>query len=217
LPWIYLPFLCKDLKSLFANAHAWNAKGFSITHPFKQEIIPYLGDATPEVEELQSCNTVARVNDQWIGTNTDVAGIRSLLEDVPLNGARAVILGAGASARTFASIIRPHVSSLSILARSPGKAKRLAEKFQAGSGSLQDLKKFDHNVLIQATPVGWQHDEMPVGAADLKSNTFVIDSIYRDTPLLRHARDLGCKTLNGEKWFYAQARAQFDWWKSLNL
>lgn len=215
LPWIYLPFHCNDLRSLFASAEKWNTKGFSITHPYKNTVLSLLDSVTPEAERLQSCNTVARAGDRWIGTNTDLEGITALLKDVPLDGSRCVILGAGASSKAFAHVIRPHVSNLVILNRDTAKAQILAGQFNAQPGSLDDLQYYDYDLLIHATPVGWENESIPVDPDHLRPGKIVIDSIYKDTALLRKARERGCTTIDGEKWFQVQALAQFRFWKEL--
>ena len=217
LPWIYLPFFCVDLPALLRAAPKWKTKGFSITHPYKEEILPLLDSVSPAAQSLRSCNTVAYVDGKWTGTNTDLEGIKTLLKDVPVDGARIVIIGAGASARALASVIRPQVGKLWILNRTTDKASRLASEFQADSGSLADLEHIDYDILIQATSIGWNSGECPVNVRHLRPGKVVIDCIYQDTDLLKKARDLECKTINGKIWFDAQAQAQFRWWSSLNL
>ena len=217
LPWIYLPFFCKDLPALLSSAPKWKAKGFSITHPYKEEVLPLLDSVSPAVQRLRSCNTIAYVDGKWIGTNTDLDGIETMLKDVPVHGARTVIIGAGASARAFVSVIHPRVAELWILNRTAEKASQLASEFQARSGPLTDLIHIDYDILIQATSNGWISGESPIDTQQLKPGKIVIDCIYQDTELLKKARDLGCRTINGETWFQAQAQSQFRWWSSLNL
>jgi shikimate dehydrogenase len=213
LSWIYLPFHCNDLSALLTHAPRWNAKGFSITHPWKETVIAFLDSYSPEVKELKSSNTIAYVNGRWIGTNTDLKGIHAMLADVSMDGYRIVIIGAGASARAIATVVRPRAKELLILNRTAEKGAALASEFHAASGTFSDLKNVDYDVLIQATPVGWQNEEIPDIHQALRPGKIVIDSIYRDTPLLKKARDLGCKTINGDKWFQIQAKAQFEWWQ----
>jgi 3-dehydroquinate dehydratase / shikimate dehydrogenase len=217
LSWIYLPFFCKDLPALLRAASKGRTKGFSITHPYKEEILPLLDSFSPAVQTLRSCNTVAYVDEKWIGTNTDLEGIEALVKDVPINAKRTVIIGAGASARAVASVIRPSLAELWILNRTSDKATQLASEFHAKGGSLADLAHIDYDILIQATPIGWMSGQCPVDLRHLRPEKTVIDCIYQDTDLLKKARELGCRTINGEMWFQVQAQAQFRWWSSLNL
>lgn len=221
LPWIYLPFPCKDLRSLFHHAPQWNVAGFSITHPYKEEVLSLLNHRSPEVDELGSCNTVCFKNGEWYGFNTDVAGISEMLKkhQVPLSGSRAVIIGAGGAARAIASVIRPFISELTILNRTPEKAKPIAWRYEGRVGTLEDFDKFPYDLLFQATPIGLKEGECPVDTGLIRSGTTVIDSNYHpvETLLLQKAKEAGCRTINGEAWFDAQAEAQFSWWKQMML
>ncbi len=214
LPWIYLPFRCTNLKQLFEQAPGWNTKGFSITHPYKEEALSFLDHASPETKEIRSCNTVAFMNGRLHGTNTDLVGIRALVSQVALSNARVIILGAGASARAIAFVVRPHVAELTFLNRTQQKAQQIASEFQGESGALEDLPNLQYDVLFQATSLGWKAGECPVNPDHLRPATTVIDAVYQETELLKRAKALGCRTINGETWFRAQAEAQFCWWKS---
>ena len=215
LPWVYVPLLCRDLHGLFDCAADFGMIGFSVTHPHKEAILPFLDDVGSEVRSLRACNTVRRHEGRWLGTNTDVIGVRAMLQDVPLQNARMVILGAGSSARTIASVVSPNVRELTILGRTLERAQQLASEYNARSGRLDDLASVTYDILFQATPVGLRQGECPVRPESLRPNAFVLDSIYEpaETALLQAARALGCRTRNGEAWFLAQAEAQLWWWQ----
>lgn len=216
MPWIYVPLLCRDIRALFACAPDFGMTGFSITHPYKEAVLPFLDDASEEVQRLRSCNTVCFRDGRWHGVNTDVVGIQALLRNVPLQDARMVVLGAGSSARAVASVARPHVRELHILNRTREKAERLAAEYDASTGILQDLAALEYDILFQTTPMGMNEGECPV-EAPLRPGAFVIDALYHpvETELLRRARAIGCRTLNGESWFLTQAEAQYQWWRGM--
>lgn len=215
LPWIYLPFFCNDLRSLFAAAADFGVLGFSITAPFKEQAAALVDQASPEVTQLNSCNTVCRKNGEWVGTNTDVVGVRALLERLP-KFRRALILGAGGAARAAACAVRPLVEQLVILNRTPEKAVRLAAQYQSTGGPLESFAACDCDLLIQTTSCGMREDESPVDGSLLHSGCVVVDAIYEpaETTLLKKARERGCHVINGTAWFEAQAEAQFRWWLS---
>ncbi len=221
LPWIYLPFPCTDLRSLFHHATQFDASGFSITHPYKEDALSLLHHRSTEVDELRACNTVCCKNGEWYGVNTDVTGIAEMLKkhQVPLSGLRAVIIGAGGAARAIASVIRPHISELTILNRTHENARAIASKYEGRSGTLEDFDKFPYDLLFQATPSGLKEGECPVDTSLIRSGTTVIESNYHpaETLFLRKAKEAGCRTINGETWFEAQAEAQLRWWKRMLL
>lgn len=216
--WIYLPFHCEDIQGLFKHALRFDIRGFSITHPFKEKVVRLLEVSSHDVKRLKSCNTVLLKDGKWHGINTDISGFTTLLVEsgISLLGSNAIILGAGAAARTIAAVIRPHVSDLLFLGRTLSKAKAAAAAFSGRAGLLQDLAKQNYDVLFNATPVGWNPEECPVNPDVLRKGVAVFDAIYRDTLLLKKARALGCRTFNGELWFQSQAEAQFRWWSEEN-
>jgi 3-dehydroquinate dehydratase/shikimate dehydrogenase len=216
LPWIYLPFPCRDPGGLFAHAVDFGIHGFSITHPHKRTILNMLQHPTPETTRTRACNTVCRMGDGWHGTNTDVDGARELLAEAAPRG-RILILGAGGAARAAVDALRGRGAECVILNRAPENAAELATGCGARSGSLQDFGKWDYDVLVNTTSCGMQEGECPVDPSRLLPGRTVVDVIYEpaETTLLKQARDRGCRTLNGEKWFAAQAEAQFRWWRRL--
>jgi 3-dehydroquinate dehydratase / shikimate dehydrogenase len=218
LPWIYLPFLCKDLRGLFQHASQFGISGFSITHPFKEEVIDLLDSCTDEVHKLRSCNTVCLRNGSWEGINTDVEGISALLEQhqVTIADRRILVLGAGGAARAIASVVGRQASQLTILNRSAEKADQLAYEYGARAGTLAEFGKCSYDIVFQATSIGLRSSESPVDPSLIREGITAIDSIYDppSTLFLQTARSKGCKTINGEAWFLAQAKAQLDWWRA---
>ncbi|HSE42709.1 MAG TPA: type I 3-dehydroquinate dehydratase, partial [Acidobacteriota bacterium] len=216
LPWIYLPFLCKDLDSLLTHAEQFGIRGLSVTHPFKEAIIRHLKTKSKEVELLRSCNTVFRKNNEWHGINTDIDGFEALLRknQIELQGLRVAILGAGGAARAAAYVGLQHGAELIFINRTHSKAEMLAAIFNGTAVASSGIGSVEYDVLVQATPVGMQSNDAPVNTATLRPRTVVIETIYepKETLLLQKARELGCKTVNGEEWFYGQAEAQLDWW-----
>lgn len=217
-PWIYLPFFCKNLKSLLELAPRFGIRGFSLTHPFKEEVIPLLFAHSEDVRSLKACNTVFYGNGFWEGINTDVQGARAVLSKIgeSVRESRVLLLGAGGAAKAMARVLAGSVKEWTVLNRTTSKATAIAKQFGGKSGGLSDFAEHDYDVLIQATSIGLRAGESPIDPVQLKPGKIVIDLIYHpsETTLLRKARELGCNTFNGDTWFDAQAEAQFRWWSS---
>lgn len=72
-------------------------RGFNVTIPYKQQIIPYLDDLSPETQMIGAVNCVRCEGRRLTGYNTDVTGLRASLETF-LGGERperALVLGTG--------------------------------------------------------------------------------------------------------------------------
>ena len=61
LDYAYVPFECRDLAGALAGMRALGIRGFGISMPFKQEILPLLDALDPLAERIGAVNTV--VND----------------------------------------------------------------------------------------------------------------------------------------------------------
>ncbi len=134
LNYCYVPFPVReeDLSAAVRSIGALNLRGVNVTAPHKEAVCPLLHRLSGEALFLGAVNTVVRgEGGELVGYNTDVEGFSYLLQQnlagVDLQGARAVLLGAGGAARAVAlSLSRTGVSSLAIANRTVSKAEALA-------------------------------------------------------------------------------------------
>ena len=189
-----------------------NFGGFAVTNPHKRSIIEYLDDIDDAARAIGAVNTVKVDHSRLIGTNTDAAGfIEPLLEQLgDLRGSEAAVYGAGGAARACVYALRSAGAKVSVHARDPQKAARLAEEFGVAAGG--DIGTPD--IFVNATPVGTRgHPESSVLApGELDGIGLVYDLTYnpRETVLLRDAKAAGCKTLDGLAMLIAQGAKQFE-------
>ena len=82
---VYLPFPVKpgDLKAAIAGFAAIGVRGFNITIPHKQAILPLLSSVSPIARSIGAVNTVYLTDKGWCGTNTDVEGFLAPLQTPP--------------------------------------------------------------------------------------------------------------------------------------
>jgi shikimate dehydrogenase len=104
--------------------------GLSLTMPLKEAVIPLLGEVDPEARMIRSVNTVLPGSVGWRGTNTDVYGMTTALVEHGLDATprRAVILGAGATARSaVAAVQRLGAAEVVVCARRREAADEVAD------------------------------------------------------------------------------------------
>jgi shikimate dehydrogenase len=205
---------------LMAQARRLGFRGLNVTHPCKQLALAHLDEASPVVAALGAVNTVVFDDGRAIGHNTDCAGFaqsfRRGLSDAPLD--RVVLLGAGgAGAAVGHAALDLGARQLIVVdaarERAATLARALARSFDAARvsvGEPDDVAQADG--LIQATPVGMVgHPGTPLDPALLHPGLWVAEVIYRplETELLRHARALGCRTLDGGGMVVGQAAEAF--------
>ncbi len=95
-------------------------------------------------------------------------------------------------------------------------ASRLSQRFPSAdvrAGSAQTLEPTHCSGLVNTTPIGMAaHPGTPVDVRDLDPAMWVADIVYfpLETQLLRKAREMGCRTLNGSGMVVGQAALAFE-------
>jgi quinate/shikimate dehydrogenase (NAD+) len=193
-----------DVGPLLEQARRDGLRGVNVTHPVKQAVVPHLDALSPDAAALQAVNTVVFDGERATGHNTDTTGFAESftrgLPDVALD--RVVVLGAGGAGTAVAyAALRLGVEELAIVdvdgERAHACVGQLADD-RARVGTLADLDVADG--LIHATPTGMQaHPGLPLDEDLLRADLWVAEVVYRplETELLRHASELGCRTLDG--------------------
>ena len=199
----YAPILMKELT------------GFNVTIPHKVSILPFLDETAPMVKEYGAANTVCG----RIGYNTDVDGFLSC--NIPMNGKKVLLLGAGGVARMMAIEALKAGADLQIWARSSEKAQALASECRAKgyekvavAAEVPEDGSFD--TVLNGTPCGmWPnvHDTAPHLSALKKDGTF-FDTIYNPCPTKSciQVRANGGTAVSGLKMLLHQAIAAEKIW-----
>jgi shikimate dehydrogenase len=184
--------------------------GLNVTHPCKQAVIPHLDELSADAAALGAVNTVVLHDGRATGHNTDWWGFaesfRRNLPGVSLD--RVVQLGAGGAGAAVAhALLTLGVRELAIsdvdAARSTGLAAALCERFGEGRArAVDDLPAAmaEADGLVHCTPTGMHaHPGLPLPAALLRPSLWVAEIVYfpLETELVRVARRLGCRTLDG--------------------
>ncbi|MGY1592137.1 shikimate dehydrogenase [Geodermatophilus sp. SYSU D00708] len=197
---------------ILAAARLAGYDGLNVTHPCKQLVLPHLDELSPDAEALGAVNTVVLRDGRAVGHNTDWSGFARAfdrgLPEAALD--RVVLLGAGGAGAAVAhALLTLGTRRLTVVDVDPQRAVELAgalrERFgdaRATGGSLAGLEGAlrDADGLVHATPTGMAaHPGLPVDAGLLRHELWVADIVYRplETQLVRTARDLGCRVLDG--------------------
>ncbi|AHL36051.1 shikimate dehydrogenase [Pseudomonas brassicacearum] len=211
------------LPDLLKAAERMNFTGLNITFPCKQAIIPLLDELSPEARGIGAVNTVVLKDGKRIGHNTDclgfAEGFRRGLGDVARQ--RVVQMGAGGAGAAVAhALLAEGVQTLSIfdveVSRAEALANNLNQHFGAGrarAGHDLPAAMAEANGLVNTTPMGMAKlPGMPVPVELLHGQLWVAEIVYfpLETELLRNARALGCRTLDGGNMAVFQAVKAFE-------
>ena len=196
-----------------------NFHGFSVTNPHKQAIMKFLDEVDETAGMIGAVNTVKVDNGKLRGYNTDAPGFISALKNAygDLNGARAIVAGAGGAARACVFALRSQGVDVTVAARNRSKADALADELQVRASELGRDIGLVTDILVNATPLGTkgEGENATIATADeLRGIKLVYDLVYNPakTRLLREAEAAGAKTLGGIEMLVAQGAEQFRIW-----
>ncbi len=198
------------LPELLTAAQRMGFAGLNITHPCKQAVIPLLDELSEDARALGAVNTVVLRDGRRIGHNTDwwgfAEGFRRGLPDASRE--QVVQLGAGGAGAAVAhAALTLGVGRLTVFdvdaAKAAALAADLSDRFGAGrtaAGTNLPAAMAEADGLINCTPIGMaKYPGLPLPAGLLRPTLWVAEIVYfpLETELLRTARALGCRTLDG--------------------
>lgn len=186
--------------------------GINITVPFKENAYKASDELDEYAKKIGAVNTIIAKNGKLHGFNTDSPGfIASLDGFLPK---RALILGAGGTARAIAFALKANGVPVSVANRSAGRLDFFAQNgFETITFDLLDASE-EFGLIINTTSAGLTSDELPCSedklTALLSNTDFAYDCIYKETPFLLLAKELGKKNKNGLDMLIWQAFFAFE-------
>ena len=215
---VYVPFLSESIRSFLTLAEMLRMRGFSVTVPFKVDVVKYLGNITREVKQIGSCNTVVRVPNMWKGTNTDYYGFIHPIEKEIDDGRikSALVIGAGGAAKAIVWALKMRNVKVVIVNRTKSKADELARLYGVGSDSLDNISQYEGKVdlVVQATNMGLHpyEDVNPAEKFHFSGKEIAYDIVYKPkyTKFLLAAEKAGCSLKFGWDMLMEQGKLQFE-------
>lgn len=182
-------------------------RGFNLTMPHKEDIIPHLHGLTEEAALCGSVNSVRIINGRAEGHTTDGLGFRRSLRDFGMDypGKVVTILGAGGAAKSVAvNASLSGAKEVRVVNRTLSRAEKLCQgKENMSAHSLSELCKLlpDTDLLVNCTPMGMEGSEAASvpDLSPLKPGALCMDCVYAPamTPFMAEARRHGHDAGNG--------------------
>lgn len=193
--------------------------GFNVTVPYKEAILKHLEQLIDPADQIRAVNCVVKhpEKQKWIGYNTDWIGAKASLNH--LLGFRrqlkkALILGTGATARTFHYVLLHfwEVEEILFVSRTPASHGSYVIGYDEVENHIEQA-----NLIINTTPVGTYPnvEEKPrLPYEKLHSNLALMDVVYNPpkTAFLQEGEKRGIPTLNGHLMLEVQAYASWAIW-----
>jgi shikimate dehydrogenase len=214
-----------DFEGLVRSLPAKGFAGVNVTVPHKVAALAIADAASRAAAEIGAANTLTFKQRRIQADNTDAGAIIAALP-VPPQGKKALVLGAGGSARAAVWALREAGADVNVWNRTPSKAQAIATEFEVG------LDTEGPRIVVNATTVGLvpANQGQPLGQSetpDLKAMPVfddgfkaevVLDLVYGslETELIARAREAGAIAVDGLEVLVHQGAASFRIWTGLD-
>ena len=179
-------------------------RAINVTIPYKEAVIPYLDEISPEARAIGAVNAIVHRDGRLYGYNTDFYGIVAALgrmgfED--LAGKTVLVLGTGGTSKT-ARAVAHHLGA---------SVYRVSRTAREDAISYEDAVRLhsDASLIINTTPVGMYPsvEGVPIELSRFSCLEGVFDAVYNPlrTRLILEARALGIPAEGGLYMLVAQA------------
>ena len=219
-----------DLAAAVLGARATGLRGWNLTLPHKEAVLPLVDELDPTAARIGAVNTVVRRDDgRLVGYNTDAAGFLGPLatrHEFRPDGRTAVLLGAGGAARAIAfGLAAAGLSELHLRNRTVGRAEALAAELRRAfpalsvhTGALADITPSvwsAADLVVQGTSANHVGEAAPQpDPAQLPSHAIVADIGYGPAAgdWLTPSQAAGRRTMDGLWMLVGQAALAFTLW-----
>jgi shikimate dehydrogenase len=209
--------------------------GCNVTIPHKQNVMTHLDAISEHAKAIGAVNTVFKPppspptplsgrEGKLVGDNTDWIG---WLNDAQWHGVnmgevkRALVLGAGGSARAIVYALVQCGAEVMIVNRDAERAVKLASDFGAAGAGLSEIAAYARDaqpqLIVNCTSAGmWPNENTSPWpeAAPFPTNAVLYDLVYkpRITRLIRQAEHAGARAIGGIGMLAEQGAAAFEKW-----
>lgn len=214
-----------DLETVLRAMPKMGFVGANVTIPHKEAVLELADVVTDRAALIGAANTlIFREDGKLHADNTDGYGfIENLRRGAPnwkpKAGPAAVFGAGGASRAVLAALLDVGVPEIRLSNRTKQRAEALRAEFGkkivvcdwVKAGNMMDQA----NLVVNATSLGMLgKPELRVPMDALSSSATVTDIVYTplETGLLRHAREIGCATVDGLGMLIYQAAPGFERW-----
>jgi len=230
----------QSLKDVLDHVRSHEIVGLNVTIPHKQNVIPFLDELAETAEAIGAVNTIYLRNKKLIGDNTDAPGFLTDLnkfleesfppvlgEGIEGMGKKALVLGAGGSARAVVYALLEDGWNVILAARRIEQAQQLVDLFtnfqlQIVDFTLSNIELSNITLIVNTTPIGMSPntDQSPwTENHPFPQHAAIYDLVYNpcETKLVKDARFRGLSAITGRGMLIEQAALAFELWTEIKV
>ncbi|HSK64695.1 MAG TPA: hypothetical protein VK893_12670 [Pyrinomonadaceae bacterium] len=195
------------------DAFGFPFNGMTVASPHKEEAFLTAKNVSSMVQQTQAANILIRNNGWWNAdtTDPDVVYAASDQQNVSVREKRAAVIGCGGAGRAIAAALAEYGAGVTLINRGAERGERAASLLGLPYVPLPDFDAEGYDIVVNATPVGRNTDEVPFKLERLNNDAVVIDLVYgsRPTPLVNNTLARRQVAIDGRHVLLTQVRNQF--------
>ena len=134
--------------------------------------------------QAEAANILVRNNGWWNAdtTDPDVVYAAKQQRSVSVREKRAAVIGCGGAGRAIAAALVQSGAGVTLINRGAERGEHAAALLGLSYIPLPDFDAQGYDIVVNATPVGRDTDEIPFKIARLNNEAVVIDLVYGSPP-----------------------------------
>jgi 3-dehydroquinate dehydratase/shikimate dehydrogenase len=202
------------VRSKAFDALGLTLNGMTVASPHKEIAVLTANKVSPMARLAESANILVRNNGWWRADTTDpeVIYMASRERNVQVNHKRAAVIGCGGAGRAIAAALVQSGAGVTLVNRGAERGNHAAELLGLPYLPLPNFDAEGYDIVVNATPVGRDTDEVPFKVERLSDDAVVIDLVYgsRPTPLVGSTLAREQVVIDGRDVLLTQVLRQFQ-------
>ncbi|MCX7990459.1 MAG: shikimate dehydrogenase [Proteobacteria bacterium] len=237
IDYIYIPFQVElaHFKNFFKGIQTVeNFVGLNVTIPFKEEAYKCCDHLSDIAQEIEAVNTVCFKDKASYGYNTDIWGVVNVIKFIlnieSLANKKTIVLGAGGGGRAAVyAVSKLGGKDIYVVCRDKKRQQNInnwaIEKLKLNLrfldwGNLNNtLKNEEIHLIINATPLGLNGENLPVDFRYLRDYCKIFDMVYttNETPFVKEAKQKNITAVDGIYMLLYQGIESFKLWTGMSF
>jgi len=196
------------------DAIGFPINGMTVASPHKERALQAATNVSTMARQAEAANILVRNNGWWNAdtTDPDVVYAAKQQRSVNVREKRAAVIGCGGAGRAIAAALVASGAGVTLINRGAERGEHAAALLGLDYVPLLDFDVHGYDIVVNATPVGRDTDEIPFKIERLNNEAVVIDLVYgsRTTPLIGGTRARSQVAIDGRDVLLTQVRHQFQ-------
>lgn len=187
--------------------------GMTVASPHKEAALLIAKMISPMAREAESANILVRNNGWWNADTTDpeVIQMASRERSIRMSKTRAAVIGCGGAGRAIAAALVKSGAGVTLINRGATRGHHAAQLLGLPYVPLPDFSAEGYDIVVNATPVGRDDNDVPFELKTLNDGAVIIDLVYgsHPTPLVENSRSRERVVIDGCDVLLTQVVRQF--------